>query len=313
MYITGVIEYTKCGDNMKIDLHMHSHHSIDGEKSLLELIALAKDKGLDVIALTDHDKINGVSEMMALGEQHGIKVIPAIELQCLVDDHVTHILGYGIDPLTKLFDQRETEIMNIEHNSCAATVVTIKDYFQMDFDTETMIEKANSSMFSLVPVFEELYNNPRYLELPQLLPYRPGGNRSDLPLINFYWDYCVKGKPCYVCYPYPDYTQIFKEIKQAGGLVVLAHPNTTYYQNEVLLDQLIKAGLDGIECYSNYHTPQLNAWFHQYALNHQLLISGGSDYHGTYKPHIAMGEFGEPVDHQIFKPLIEKLLNKGQR
>jgi 3',5'-nucleoside bisphosphate phosphatase len=297
---------------MKIDMHMHSYLSLDGEKSLLELIELAKAAGIDHLALTDHDKIDGVKAMIAIGQEHGIKVIPAVELQCLVNDHVTHILGYGIDPNTTLFDQREAEIIAIEKNCSALTVMTIKDYFKMDFEPQAMIAKAQSAMFSLVPIFAELITNPRYLTDERLLPYRKGGSRDDLPLINFYWDYCVKGKPCYVNYPYPNYQQVFNEIKAAGGIIILAHPNTTYYQNETMLQELIDHGLDGIEVFSNYHQPHVNQWFLTFAQKHQLLISAGSDYHGTYKPNIKMGEYGYTGDQELFRPLIDRL-QKNQR
>ena len=81
----------------RFDLHMHSCYSSDGQFTPKELIEIAKDKGLKTIALSDHDCISGVKEMIRLGNEVGIEVIPAIECSTSIGYTDVHLLGYGID------------------------------------------------------------------------------------------------------------------------------------------------------------------------------------------------------------------------
>ena len=82
---------------MKFDLHMHSEQSSDGQLTVDELLDLAESKGLETIALSDHDSVAKVREIMAKGKERGIEVLPAIEITTNLGDSGVHLLGYGID------------------------------------------------------------------------------------------------------------------------------------------------------------------------------------------------------------------------
>jgi len=290
---------------MKIDLHLHSDRSCDGEQSPTQLIDLAKAKGLDVVSLTDHDTITGVKEMMSAGASAGIKVIPGIELSGQINEDPVHILGYDIDPDSVRFINYLEDFEKKEREATVETVKLFQKELDMDFDPKEMVDRCLNSMFALVPLLEELTTNKRYRDLDIVKPYLPGGDRADMVIANFYWDHCTKGKKFYVYLDVPDYKQLIDEVHNDGGLAILAHPLELFYENEDYLSAVIQDGIDGIEVYSSYHKRFQTLWYLDYAKKHDLLISGGSDYHGYFKPQVFMGDI-DCEDDSVFDPLLTR-------
>lgn len=107
----------------------------------------------------------------------------------------------------------------------------------------------------------------------------------------------------------PDFKETVDRIHNAGGIAVLAHPHTAFYQREDLLQLAIDFGIDGIEAYSNYHESKHNEFYENYALTHNLLITCGSDFHGKNKPSIEMGEYGYTKDkgNEILQSFLTKI------
>lgn len=101
-----------------------------------------------------------------------------------------------------------------------------------------------------------LLNDLDYSRHPLLAPYRPGGSRSDNPYVNFYWDFCSEGKPCFAQMEYPSLDAVIGAIHQSYGLAVLAHPGVNLRGAEKEVEGLISMGLDGLEAFSSYHTPE---------------------------------------------------------
>ena len=290
---------------MKIDLHIHSKYSCDGEYTPSQLIEAAKAKALEVVALSDHDTIIGVQEMMTARKQANIKVIPAIELSGQINEDPVHMLGYDIDPDSPRFNNYLEDFETLERNATIETVKRFKQELAMDYDIQEMTDRCLNSMFALVPIVEELTTNPRYRDLAIVKPYLPSGDRCDMPVANFYWDHCTKGKRFYVYLDVPDYRHLIDEIHKDGGLAVLAHPFELFYQNEEYLKAMIEAGVDGMEVYSSYHEKFQTLWYLDYAKKHDLLISGGSDYHGYFKPKVFLGAI-DCEDEGVFDPLLKR-------
>lgn len=133
-----------------------------------------------------------------------------------------------------------------------------------------------------------------------LSPYRPGGDRSDNPYVNFYWDYYAPGKPCYVKMEYPSMEEIIGIIHRNHGKAVLAHPGVNLKGNGHLLGEILDLGMDGIEAFSSYHTPEQAAEFNRQAQKHHLFTTCGSDYHGKTKPSVRLGGYGKlPSDFRL--------------
>jgi len=293
---------------MKIDLHMHSYHSCDGEHSPTKLIDIAKKSGIDVVALTDHDTKIGVKEMMLAGERQGIKVIPAIEVTAQLSGDFVHILAYNIDPESSRFDKHLEDFEAIERASTEELIRMFQREFDFDVDFDEMMERCDNAIYSLVPLVEELVRNPKYHGFEDVKPYLPGGPRGDLPVANFYMDKCQMGDKFYIYLDILTYRGAIEQIHADGGIAVLAHPFDKFFENYEYLHAMKEAGLDGIEVFSNYHDKKQNEWYHNYAKENGLLVCGGSDYHGYFKPNVKMGEFNCFSHDETFKEILRRLL-----
>ena len=124
---------------------------------------------------------------------------------------------------------------------------------------------------------------------PLMKEYLPGGSRSDNPFVNFYWDYCAQSKPAYVPIHYISLKEAVDMIHAAGGIAVLAHPGNNTKENLSLIDAIFAYDVKGMEVYSSYHSPEQIAFYKDYAEQHYLMITMGSDFHGKTKPSIALG------------------------
>ena len=157
---------------------------------------------------------------------------------------------------------------------------------------------------------EVLLAKPEYKDHPLLFPYREGGSRADNALVNFYWDFYAQGKPCHVEIEIPTMKDIIQMIHQNHGLAVLAHPCINLNGKEELLCGIVSLGMDGIEAFSSYHTPQQATNRLEQARKYHLFYTCGSDFHGKTKPSIALGGHGciaskEEMERELVK-LIEK-------
>ena len=288
------------------DLHMHSNYSKDGQFDVKDLIQIAKKKELKIIALTDHDCMKGVGEMIKLGKKEGIQVIPGIECSTKLGKYDVHLLGYGIDIqdsyLNSLYDENGTKMLKSFHIRCEK----LRKKYDVEIDEEQVIRDSHGQnpWFLLMT---QIFNDPRYQTIPDFKEYIPGGKRSDPAPVNFFWDRCGYGSDLYVESDNPDFFDTIEKIHKAGGIAVIAHPFKTFYKNENLLQQAINHGLDGIEVYSNYHNSDQCAYYEEYAKNHGLLITCGSDFHGEKKPSIEMGDYGLKKEGSQF---IHKFLQK---
>jgi predicted metal-dependent phosphoesterase TrpH len=274
-----------------IDLHMHSTYSCDGESSPRELLEIACRSGIRTISLTDHNTCAGISEAVEAGKTAGIEVIPGIELDCFYRGVLFHVLGYGIDHGNSQF--REIDL-NVQCQNQASSLETIRliNRVGIELDEKEALSKAKNGFVTGELVAEIVLNKANAGENPLLRPYLPAGSRSDNPYVNFYWDYCGQGSPAYVYIEYISMEEALAAIENAGGISVLAHPGQNLKGKENMLPSIIDLGIEGIEPYSSYHSPEMSLYYKRQADIYGLLVSGGSDFHGKTKPSIHMGDFG---------------------
>lgn len=279
----------------KIDFHMHSIHSCDGEYTPSQLISFAKDADLRAVAVTDHNTTKGVEEAITAGKASGIEVVPAVELDCIYNDIVFHVLGYYIDHKSERYSKVEKDIQDQEIAASKLRVELVRK-MGIEIDTDEAMAHAKDGFVTGEIIAEIVLNKPGSAKNPLLQPYLPGGNRADNPYVNFYWDYCSQGKPAYVHIHYISMNEAISLVTETGGIPVLAHPGNNLKGRLELLDAIVKQGIKGIEAYSSYHSPEQNNYFIQKSKEYGLLISGGSDFHGKTKPSVFMGRFGLEED-----------------
>jgi hypothetical protein len=286
-----------------IDLHMHSRYSDDGEYTPSELVEQCAEAGVRVMSVTDHNCAKANAEAQRAAKEKGIRYIPGIEIDCTHKNVNFHVLGYGIDFLNGDFAAIEKNVADQSaHTSLERLSKTRALGFTLLTEKELLALSENSywkenwtgEMFA-----EALLAMPEYADHPLLQPYRPGGERSDNPYVNFYWDYYSQEKPCYAKTDYPAMKEIIDTIHRNRGTAVLAHPGVNLKGKEFLLEDILKLGIDGIEAFSGYHSPEQAAEFYRAAQEHQIIVTCGSDYHGKTKPSIAIGQHGCTVAEEM--------------
>ena len=272
-------------DNLKnnlpyIDMHTHSIYS-DGELEPNQLFKEAIKNNVGTIAITDHDTLLGNKNIL-YGDNHTetrrLHIINGIELSAKIDRGRMHILGYDIDINDFDLNKKMTELRTNSLYSVLALINQIKKDYNITFSVEDIQEIINN---------KGNIGRPHLARLLVKYKYAKDINEAFVKyLVDAYnkTRYSNKGIKDEEC---------ISLIKKAKGLAVLAHPNQlkmTDSELEDTLKKLIYYGLDGIEVYHSSHTKDETKKYLSLANKYNLLISGGSDYHGkNIKPDIELG------------------------
>lgn len=277
----------------RIDLHVHSCHSSDGEFAPRRLVEMAAGAGVDTLAIADHNRAIGVAEAVRAGEAAGVRVVPAIELDCLFGDHVLHMLGYFIDPA----DPRYAAVMNDvddQERRISLRRLDLIESLGIAVDRDAVAALSPDGIVTAECVAEVALADERNRARAALSPYFPGGARSDNPYVNFYWDFCSPGKPAHVPMEFMTVGETVGLVRDTGGVPVLAHPGAVLKgaDHAAALDDLAALGVAGIEAFSSYHTPAECLYWLGLASEHGMFITCGSDFHGKIKPAITLGAHG---------------------
>lgn len=284
-----------------IDLHLHTFYS-DGSLSPSELVAIAKERGASIIAVTDHDGLDGVEEAMEAGNKLGIKVIPGIEFSAQLPDFLDssscfmHLLGYGIDVKNKALQEAVKDILKKrkERNDKLLNALREKGYVldKQDFQVypqQTYIGKPNFARALLkrgyIEELREAFQAGEFLEAPEIKAV----HRVKI-----------------------DVREAISLIENAGGVAVLAHPLKISYKGKnqpgqagffevlsSLLFRLKKSGLQGMECYYSRHLPYETEQLLALADEFNLLVSAGSDFHGPeFDENLKIGTLAVEVEER---------------
>lgn len=279
-----------------IDLHMHSWYSEDGELTPAELAERCRARGITTMAVTDHNCAQANAAARAEAQKRGIRYISGIEIDCVYDGLNFHLLGYGIDERSEDFARVEE---NVDRQNILASLERLEKTRALGFELTAQEMRAltrgayREENWSGERFAELLMGKPEYADHPLLRPYRAGGPRGDNPYVNFYWDYYAQGKPCYVEMHYPMVEEMIDVIHRNGGKAILAHPGVNLKGREERLGEMLDLGMDGLEAFSSYHTPEQAAAFYRQAQSRGLIATCGSDYHGKTKPAVRLGGYGK--------------------
>ena len=287
-----------------IDLHIHSIYSSDAEFSPTELVRRCKDAGVTMMSITDHNCAGGNKEARQAAEKLQIQYISGIEIDCMFNGINLHLLGYEIADESPDFEQLDKNNLAQEKGASYERLkLTRRLGFQISESELNKIANIEDDRGVWAgEVFSEvLLADQAYKEHKLLLPYRAGGVRGDNPYANFYWDYYAQGKPCYAERNFPDLKEAISLIKGNGGKAVLAHPGVNLKNRYELFNEIVSAGIDGVEVFSSYHDKETSRYFYEQALRHSLMVTCGSDYHGKTKPSVKLGEVGCRIDTQEMK------------
>jgi predicted metal-dependent phosphoesterase TrpH len=291
------------------DLHIHSKHSNDGELGIEEIVNRAKQADIRVLSITDHNIVGGSSEAKSLCRDLDIKFVPGIEIDCQYQGTDMHLLGYQIDwnnreigSLEALAKKKMEDAIPLMIKSLALAGIEI--------DGKELMDRAGAMLPSPELFAEVLISNRDYHSNPLLLPYLEGGERSDMPYINFYLDYFAQGKPAYVKIEHMSFEEAVKLITDSGGIPVVAHPGHNFKGHEEVVTELLQKGAEGLEVFNNYHSLDQMEFFASQVHQKGSLLTGGSDFHGKTKPLIQLG--GYPILESFNNDLqqsVEKIIS----
>ncbi|WP_432665612.1 PHP domain-containing protein [Wukongibacter baidiensis] len=279
----------------KIDLHIHSSYSDDGEFTPYEILQLSKKRGMKTIAITDHNSVQGVVEAVEYSEGLDIDVIPGIEIDCTYNGVNLHLLGYYIDYTLKDFEELNRSIFRKSMDAFPRMITNLKK-IGVEVEEEEVLRKAKGKVPSGELIGEVILSKGNSKNNRILKPYLKGGKRSDMPYLNFYWDFFAQGKIAHVPIQYISLEEAIDLIKRSGGVPVIAHPGMNLKGNIEMLKYIIKEGVEGIEIFNNYHTEDQIDHLYKKAKEHGLLITCGSDFHGKNKPGIEIGMHNCVID-----------------
>jgi 3',5'-nucleoside bisphosphate phosphatase len=273
---------------IKIDLHMHSLYSDDGEFTPEELSDICLASNLKAFAVTDHNNTNSIASLLNYCKGKNITVIPGIEIDCMHKGRLLHILGYGIDYNDPVYDSLWTDYLQKQQLASKKRVDLVRK-LGVEFSDERIVSLARFKIITGEVIAEAAMEYDLDKKNPILQPYYKGGNRSDNPYVNFYWDICSQDKPAYSPINFISLDKAIGIIKKSGGYSILAHPGINVQENTRLLDSIISCGVDGIEAFSSYHDIRQSEFYYKYTLKYNLLATCGSDFHGKTKPKVKIG------------------------
>jgi 3',5'-nucleoside bisphosphate phosphatase len=294
---------------LKADLHMHSKFSLDGEFGVEEILKLCRNASLDIISITDHNLVKALSEAKDYGPKYGIRVIPGIEIDCQYKGIDLHVLGYNINQASHDFNKLEETIASMVMDSFPLMVKKLAGE-GIPVDLDEVLSRSGGSLPSGELIAEVLLTNDKYLDNARLDPYRKGGQRSAMPYINFYHDFFAQGKPAYVKIDYMEYREAIAFIKRNRGVPVVAHPGLNLKGREEIILDLIENGAEGLEAFNNYHDYKQIEYFARVALERNVMMTCGSDFHGKTKPLIKPGMYRTIRQYEEYvSNSIKKILN----
>ncbi|MCD4782445.1 MAG: PHP domain-containing protein [Candidatus Eremiobacteraeota bacterium] len=260
-----------------IDLHTHTSAS-DGILTPTELVARAGKLGVSILSVTDHDTISGLKEAMTAARGYGMEFIPGVELNTDVNRDEIHILGYFIDPEDESFCATLKELGLEREKRCLRMLDKLEE-----FNVSPGIER--------VRVFSKGESIGRPHIARAMLEMGIVSNFEEV-----FAKYIGSNAPCYVPRKKIKPKEAVKLILSAGGIPVLAHPGLMKdFDGKFPL--LLSAGLMGIEAYYPRHSHLQIDYFVRVAKKHNLLVTAGTDYHGSRGGHsVYPGYPGVPKD-----------------
>ncbi len=273
-----------------IDLHVHSNRS-DGTLSPVQLVNYAMEKGLKAFALTDHDTISGLDE--AISYANSLKcasapgnpvlscqmpfvpeIIPGIEFSTEYQGQDVHILGLYIDYKNKAFCRQLQEFVDSRTNRNRKMCQLLQNA-GIRVTYEDLSAEFPGSVLTRAHYAKYMLNHGYIKSMPEAFERYIG-------------DHC----PCFIPREKVTPVQAVELIRKAGGVSILAHP-TLYHMNAQRLDTLTRelkeAGLTGLEAIYSTYTAAEERDMRRLASKYDLLVSGGSDFHGGTKPGLDLG------------------------
>lgn len=274
---------------IKADLHIHTDIS-DGSLTTEEVIKIAKEKGLTHIAITNHDTVKGLKEAIELGKKYNIVVIPGIEISAYdyKRNRKVHLLGYGIDLEGKHITNLCEKLLKDRNQMTLKQVQIIKSLGYDINEEEVKVYGKNSDISYKQHIMQVMIDKGYVKEI-----YAP-----------LYKELFKNNGPCDMEIKYIDVFEAIDAIIKDRGIPVVAHPGQM--NSYELVEELVDKGLVGVEKYHVSHSVEDYERVDELVKLYNLIVTGGSDFHGSYAKNRSLGCFTAPSESVEFIEQIAK-------
>lgn len=261
-------------NTFRADLHCHTTCS-DGSVSPQEIVHLAKQMGLQGLSITDHDTIEAYKSAISVAGSLGIALIPGIEFSAMQDNVSVHILGYSfvLDHPSILQLCEGHKVRRLKRNRI---ILELLSKNKMPITEQEVLDSLGDDIISVVhtigrPHIAQAMVKKGYVATVQ----------------DAFKEYIGEGRICYASGDSFSVDDTLATIHAAGGLAVVAHPHLM--KSDRIINKLMEKPFDGIECYYARLPANQHARWIKLAQKKGLLMTGGSDFHGSIKPNIPLG------------------------
>src|SRR5437660_10671387 len=278
----------------RFDLQSPSTQS-DGELAPADVVTAAREAGVELLALSDHDTVNGVSEAIAAGGQHDVRVVPAVEISAIDNgpssDRELHILGYNIDHTGAQLTLRLEEFLADREQRTLRMANSLRE-LGFELDARQIDERGAAGK----PI-----GRPHVAQAALSAP----ANRERLAaehiddVGSLIRAYLIAGRPAYRLREIPTIAQAVDAIHAAGGVAIWAHPFWDISSEDEVLDSIERfraLGADGVEAFYITHTREQTELIAERCREHELLTTGSADFHGPgnrqFSRFLAFDTFG---------------------
>jgi predicted metal-dependent phosphoesterase TrpH len=282
-------------NDFRADLHCHTSCS-DGSENPAAIIQIAKQAGLSGLSITDHDTVKAYEQAIPLAKEAGITLIPGVEFSATQDNHSVHILGYGFQ-IDHEAIQQLCEKHKVRRKNRNLALLERLEKKGMPLTYQEVIEAIPAK----TPLKECSIGRP-HIALAML---KKGYVQNIQEAFGKYiGDHC----PCYVQGTTFSVDETIDTIHHAKGIAVIAHPHLI--KNTSLLNLLLTKSFDGIECYYGNFMVSVHQHWIKIAKHRSWVITGGSDFHGTVKPTLKLGQSW--IGKEDFQIFIERIQEKNK-
>jgi predicted metal-dependent phosphoesterase TrpH len=277
-----------------VDMHVHTNRS-DGDHSPSEVVQMAHEVGITHLAISDHDTIDGLKEAHAKADELGLKLLNGVELASREYKNM-HILGYGFNYDNPLLNETLTKWINGRVERCAYIISFLKEYHNIELSLDYVKQFCEGKSIGRVHFSQALMS----------LGYVDSIKEAFVKYFDTPEFHAHDRKK-------PTTERILDVIQGSGGMAVLAHPSSLGIPDDEfdrLIARMKSLGLTGLECYYCKHDRAMTEKYIAVAKKYDLLITGGSDFHGDKaKPNLKIGTGYDNTFHYDDIETFEKFYN----
>jgi predicted metal-dependent phosphoesterase TrpH len=258
---------------MSVDLHLHSTYS-DGTSTPTEIVTGAVAAGLTAIALTDHDTLEGIPEARRAAAAAGIHLVAGTELSVLWRSQSMHLLVYFLEPGPGPLQEQLGQLQEARADRNAKIVTKLND-LGLNVSLDEVHAEAGAGVVGR-PHFAGVMMAKGYVTT----------------VAEAFDRYLADGRPAYAPRRRLSAEEAIKLSRSSAAVPVVAHPHTLHLRAAEFSEgfaHLVQLGLGGIESYYGEYTPELRQRLADICHSLGIVATGGSDYHGSYKPHLEIG------------------------